>query len=248
MKFKTAADAVWKRLQASKGKRRCGFWVAVLPASLAVAIVAFALEEPKPLRPTAPRRFWIRRTDLARLHRAYWLVVALAALMNLARFSQAFLLLRAGNVGLSVAFIPSVLIAMNAFYAVSAYPFGSLSDRLPRRRVVVLGAALLLAANLVLAAAQHVPAVFLGAALWGLHLGATQGLLSALVADSCPDNLRGTAFGIFNLVKGAALLLASIVAGWLWVRLGPSSTFIAGATFAGFSLMGITAWALTKGA
>jgi MFS family permease len=234
-------------MMASGNQIRSVFWFAVIPAFIAVALVAFAVKEPKPIPSTAPTRFLIHRTDLARLHRRYWLIVSLAAVMNLARFSQAFLLLRAANVGLSVAFIPSVLMAMNLFYAVSAYPFGVLSDKISRLPLIVLGTAFLIAANAVLATAQGISAAFLGAVLWGLHMGATEGLFSALVADSCPEDLRGTAFGIFNLASGTALLLASMLAGWLWAALGPSSTFTAGAIFAGISLIGIiTAWAPKK--
>jgi MFS family permease len=225
---------------------RLVFWIAVAPAFIAVALVAFGVQEPKPSRPTAQMRLLFRRTDLARLHRRYWFVVALAAVLSLARFSQAFLLLRAENVGLAVPFIPSVVLVMNIVYASSAYPFGALSDKVPRLTLLVFGIVFLIAANIVLAGAQNILAVFFGAVLWGLHMGASEGLLSALVADSCPEVLRGTAFGIFNLASGTALLLASIVAGWLWAALGPSSTFIAGAIFAGLSLMGIATWAPRK--
>ena len=225
---------------------RLVFWIAVAPAFIAVALVAFGVQEPKPSRPTAQMRLLFRRTDLARLHRRYWFVVALAAVLSLARFSQASLLLRAENVGLAVPFIPSVVLVMNIVYASSAYPFGALSDKVARLTLLAFGIVFLIAANIVLAGAQNILAVFFGAVLWGLHMGASEGLLSALVADSCPEDLRGTAFGIFNLASGTALLLASIAAGWLWAALGPSSTFIAGAIFAGLSLMGIATWAPRK--
>jgi MFS family permease len=221
---------------------RSVFWVAVVPAFVAVAIVAFGVEEPKPGGPTVQRRSLIRRTELVRLHRRYWFLVALAVVLNLARFSQAFLILRAENAGLALALLPSVLMVMNIVYAVGAYPFGVLADNISRLTLLVFGIAFLIAANVVLAAAQGIPAVFFGAMLWGLHMAATEGLLSTLVADTCPEDLRGTAFGIFNLASGTALLIASVVAGWLWAVLGPWSAFMTGAIFAGLSLIGITFW------
>ena len=231
-------------MMATGNQFRSVFWIAMAPAFIAVALVAFCVPEPKANRPTSQAGPLFRRKDLARLDRRYWLIVALAALLNLARFSQAFLLIRAQNLGLATAFIPSVLIVMNIVYAFSAYPFGALSDRMARRRLLGLGLIFLIAANLVLAGAQNIVAVYFGTVLWGLHMGATEGLLSAVVADSCPEDLRGTAFGIFNLSSGIALLLANVVAGWLWGTLGPGSTFIAGTVFAGLCLVGtIAAWA-----
>jgi MFS family permease len=233
-------------MMATGNQFRSVFWIAVAPAFIAVALVAFCVPELKASRPSSQTRPLFRRTDLARFDRRYWLIVALAALLNLARFSQAFLLIRAQNVGLPVAFIPSVLIVLNIVYAFSAYPFGALSDRIARPRLLALGIIFLIGANLVLAGAQNVVAVYFGTVLWGLHMGATEGPLSALVADSCPEDLRGTAFGILNLSSGTTLLLASVVAGWLWGTLGPGSTFIAGAVFAGLSLAGTAAWVLRR--
>jgi len=159
-------------------------------------------------------------------------VLATVAVFTLARFSEAFLILRASDAGLPVAWAPAVMVAMNVVYALAAYPLGALADRADRRLLLGLGVVLLAAADLVLALAGSWPVIFAGAALWGLHIGATQGLLSAMVADAAPADLRGSAFGAFNLVQGFVLLLANALAGALWDMAGPSATFLAGAGFA----------------
>lgn len=218
---------------------RLVFWVAVVPAFLAVALIIFGVREPELPPRLAEQKFPIQRAEIARLDARYWLVVAFATALTLARFSEAFLLLRAASVGLAVTYAPLVLIAMNVVYAASAYPLGRLADRANRRTLLAAGIGVLVAADLVLAFADSVPVVFAGVALWGLHMGATQGLLSALVADAAPADLRGTAFGLFNLVTGAALLAASIIAGALWTVIGPSMTFVAGASFSAIALAGL---------
>ena len=221
---------------------RLVFWIAVLPALAAVAVILFGVREP-PDRPRPPerRRFPLRRAELARLPAAYWRTLAVVAVFTLARFSEAFLVLRASERGLSVAWVPMVLVAMNVVYAVGAYPLGRLADRMDRRKLLALGVALLVAADVVLAFAPSWPVVLAGAGLWGLHMAATQGLLSAMVADAAPDDMRGSAFGAFNLVQGLALLLASVVAGILWTAVGPAGTFLAGAGFAFLALLA-TRW------
>jgi MFS family permease len=173
---------------------------------------------------------------------SYWLIVLLGAVFTLARFSEAFLVLRAQNVGRELGFVPLVLIVMNVVYATAAYPAGVAADHMSRWTLLLLGLAMLVLADLLLALAATPWQVLAGAALWGLHMGFTQGLLSKLVADNAPAELRGTAFGIFNLVGGVALLLASVVAGSLWEFVGPSATFIAGAVFAVITAMGILAY------
>ncbi|MGZ9272305.1 MAG: MFS transporter, partial [Candidatus Binatia bacterium] len=207
-------------------------WVGVVPAFIAVALLALAVREPpsdsRPTNKAAPIMF----ADIRRLESGFWLIVLLGAVFTLARFSEAFLVLRAQNVGLELAFVPLVLVAMNVVYAVAAYPAGIAADRLSRWTLLLFGLALLMFADLVLALAQTPWQVFAGAALWGLHMGLTQGLLAKLVADSAPAELRGSAFGIFNLVSGVAMLLASVIAGALWQLAGPSATFVAGALFA----------------
>jgi MFS family permease len=214
------------------------FWMAVFPAAVAVAIIVVAVREPDAGPVTHERRFPIRRDEIDRLPSRYWMVVAFGAVLTLARFSEAFLLLRAENVGLARAYVPVVLIVMNAFYAASAYPFGRMSDR-ARRKVLVGGILCLIVADLVLAAADRVWMVLAGAAVWGIHMGATQGLLTAVVAEAAPADLRGTAFGLFNLVTGGALLAASMLAGWLWMKFGPQTTFEAGAGFSIAALFGL---------
>jgi len=217
------------------------FWTAVLPAVISVAFVVFGVQEPETHAAGGNRRFPLQRQEIGRLGLKFWLVVAFAAILTLARFSEAFLLLRAANVGLAVAYVPVVLIVMNVIYSVSAYPFGRLSDRLNRGSLLAAGIGFLIAADLVLAAANAVWPVLIGAMLWGLHMGATQGLLTTIVAATAPADLRATAFGLFNLVTGGALLLASVLAGFLWTIYGPAVTFLAGAVFSTVALIGLVA-------
>jgi MFS family permease len=173
------------------------------------------------------------------LQRHYWLIVALGALLTLARFSEAFLILRAQDLGLVLALVPAVLVVMNLVYTAVSFPAGVAADRGGQRALLFWGLAALIAADLVLGAGAGLAAVFAGAALWGVHMGLTQGLLSKLVADAAPAELRGTAFGVFHLVSGAALLAASVLAGWLWSAYGASSTFYAGAAFTALALAGL---------
>ena len=218
---------------------RTVFWFAVIPGFLALGLLLFAVCEPE--RPEGLRkvRFPLSREELGHLGSAYWLVVAVATVFTLARFSAAFLILKAQGSGLPLALIPMVLIVMNLVYAIAAYPAGVLSDRTNRLAVLSLGLVLLIAADLVLARSSGLAGVAIGVALWGLHMGVTQGLLSTLVADTAPPELRGTAYGVFNLLTGLALLLASVLAGALWDGIGPEATFLAGAGFAALALLGL---------
>jgi MFS family permease len=218
---------------------RLVFWIAVIPAILSVSIVLYGVQEPDVARSTEPRPFPIQRSELERLDATYWWLVGTATILTLGRFSEAFLLLAANHVGLALALIPGVLVTMNVVYAASAYPFGLLSDAVSRRMLQVLGVAFLIAADIVLASAGAAWQVFVGVVFWGLHMGATQGLLSTLVVDAAPADLRGTALGMYNLITGGALLAASALAGWLWTEFGPAVSFTAGAVFAGIALLGI---------
>jgi MFS family permease len=218
---------------------RTVFWWAVLPAFLAVALIAFAVREPPRAADAPPVRLPLSRRELARLPRRYWSVVLLASVFTLARFSEAFLILRAQGAGLSVTWVPLVLVVMNVVYALAAYPAGALSDRIGRFGLLAAGLVVLIIADLVLAWAPGLPAIALGVVLWGLHMALTQGLLAALVADSAPADLRGTAFGVFNLVSGVALLVASVLAGALWDSIGAPATFVAGAGLATATLIGL---------
>lgn len=214
-------------------------WVAVIPGFLAVLLLVMGVSEPdSPKRATSPRNH-LTVADAARLPLRYWLVVALGAVFALARFSEAFLILRAQDVGLAIGYVPAIMIVMNIVYSTLAYPAGAAADRLSPRTLLISGIGVLVVADLVLAAAASPLIVFLGAAIWGLHMALTQGLLSKLVADTAPSELRGTAFGIFNLVSGGALLLASVIAGALWSAFGASATFFAGASFAAIAAMGL---------
>lgn len=210
---------------------RAVFWIAVIPAIAAVLLVLFAVEEPE-VGADAPAREPPRLADLKRLDRAYWAVVGVGVLFTLARFSEAFLILKASAEGLPLWLAPAVLVVMNLVYSAAAYPAGIVSDRIGTRGLLLASLAVLAAADLLLALAPGLAAAFAAIALWGLHMGLSQGLLSRLVADRSPAALRGSAFGLFNLAAGAAMLAASVTAGLLWDRVGPSATFIAGAAFA----------------
>lgn len=215
------------------------FWIAVIPAFLSFALITIAVKEPE--RSAARRRINMPLSgrELKQLGAPYWWIVAIGTVFTLARFSEAFLVLRAQSVGLSLALVPAVLVIMNITYALSAYPIGALSDRMDRMTILIIGLVMLLVADVVLALATGIMGVAIGAALWGLHMGFTQGLLAALVADTAPAELRGTAYGVFNLVSGLALLLASVVAGTLWDVAGPQGTFLAGAALTVLTVIGL---------
>lgn len=215
---------------------RAVFAVAILPAFLAVALLVFGVREPDRPAPSSSGQP-LRRENLRQLSRTYWWVVGIGALFTLARFSEAFLVVRVLDGGLPVAFTPLVLVGMNVVYALAAYPFGRLSDRVSHARLLALGLIVLIAADLVLASSTHLLALAAGIALWGLHMGMTQGLLARMVADSAPAVLRGTAFGLFNLVSGLTMLLASVLAGLLWETQGAEWTFAAGAVMAALALV-----------
>lgn len=211
------------------------FWVAVVPAFISVAVVVFAVNEP----PRKDRQPISTSADFSRIDAlggAFWLIIAVAAIFTLARFSEAFLVLRAQSLGLPVVLIPAVLVVMNIAYGLSAFPVGALSDRMDRMTMLIVGVSVLIVADLVLARGTGVAVLAIGVGLWGLHMGFTQGLFAALVADTAPIDRRGTAFGLFNLISGLAQLAASIIAGTLWDMLGPDSTFFAGAALATLAL------------
>lgn len=223
------------------GDIRLVFWLSVPPAFIAVALLAVGVEESAAAATARPPRTPIRRAELAQLTRAFWMVVGLGAVLTLARFSEAFLVLRAADTGLPTTLVPLVLVVMSLAYTLSAYPAGALSDRMDRTHLLAVGMAVLVAADVVLALSGGIAATLVGVALWGLHMGLTQGLLAAMVADTAPEQLRGTAFGLFNLVGGGALLVASVVAGALWDAAGPAATFWAGAGFTVAALGGVLA-------
>jgi MFS family permease len=204
------------------------FWVAVIPGMMAVALLVVGVKEPE-RRQTVTRTNPIRWDNLRRLDSAYWWVVGIGFAFTLARFSEAFLLLRAEHGGIPVTFVPLVMVAMNVVYAVSAYPFGKLSDTMNHRKLLIWGLIVLITADVVLAIDDHRETVILGVILWGLHMGMTQGLLASMIAEVSPVDLRGTAYGFFNLACGLALLIASVLAGIVWEELGARFTFYMGA-------------------
>jgi MFS family permease len=225
---------------------RAVFWWAVVPAALAVLLIIVGVREPDGVKGTARPGWPLRKEDLLRLSPAFWIVVTVGVMFTLARFSQAFLVLKAQAEGLPLALIPLVFVLMNLVYAATATPAGILSDRIGRVKLLSCGLGSLFIADLTLAFVPGLGGLFVGVGLWGLHLGFSQGLLSALVADTAPEDLRGTAFGLFNLVSGGALLIASVLAGWLWQSFGATSTFLAGAVFSGLAvLIMFVAWKAT---
>ena len=214
-------------------------WIAVLPAFIAVFLLIVGVHEAESLDHAAAHRNLLTLNNAKRLRLRYWLVVALGAVFTLARFSEAFLILRAQDVGLAIGYVPVIMIVMNVVYSIFAYPAGAAADRISARTLLLMGLGILVIADIVLAIAASPGIALLGSAFWGLHMALTQGLLSKLVADTAPADLRGTAFGIFNLFSGGALLLASIIAGSLWSTFGASATFIAGASFAALAAIGL---------
>ena len=219
---------------------RAVFWVAGIPGLMAVGLLVFGVREPTQQK-SGLRSNPIRRENLKRLDARYWSVVGIGAVFTLARFSEAFLVLRAQQSGVPVAFVPLVMVTMNMIYAASAYPFGKLSDRMSHRKLLALGLIVLIVADVILASSNHWWVVLVGVALWGVHMGMTQGLLAAMVANTAPAELRGTAYGFFNLLSGVAMLLASGIAGVLWAKFGAPFTFYAGATFCAIALAAL-AW------
>ena len=215
------------------------FWIAVIPAFLSLALIIVAVREPDRPKDLRVVRMPLSRGELSQLGRPFWWVVAIATVFSLARFSEAFLVLRAQSIGVPLMLVPAVLVVMNIAYSLSAFPIGTLSDRVGRVTLLVLGLLLLLSANLVLAFTAGIVGLACGVVLWGLHMGFTQGILAALVADTAPAELRGTAFGMFNLVTGLALLAASVIAGALWDQVGPQGTFLAGAALTLLTLAGL---------
>jgi MFS family permease len=208
---------------------RTVLWFSVVPAFIAIGLIAFGIDEPGHTPARRVFRSPLHWRSLREFPARYWFIVIIGAAFTLARFSEAFLVLRAQQTGLDLAWIPGVMVVMSLAYSLSAYPVGILSDRLDRRFLLALGMALLIAADLVLGMGHSVMSVLAGVAVWGLHMGFTQGILAAMVSETAPSTLRGTAFGVFNLACGLCMLLASALAGWLWDRFGASTTFLAGA-------------------
>ena len=212
-------------MAASGDDFRLVFWIAMIPAVIAIAVVLFGIKERRRVVVAGAPRLQLRMSELARFPSPFWWAVMIAGLLSLARFSYAFLVLKAHHIGVDAAFVPIMLVVMHLVYAAAAYPFGVLADRTDRRLQLVLGAGVLICADLVLAGASAFWMAALGAALWGLQMAITQGLLSASVADAAPEALRGTAFGIYELAVGLATFVASSAAGALWMLGGPAVTF-----------------------
>lgn len=211
---------------------RAVFWIAAIPAAISVLCVVFGVEDRAPVPDQDEARPPIRMMDISKFERPFWIIAGVGFVFTLARFSEAFLILKANAGGLPLMWAPLVLVVMNVVYALGAYPAGALSDRAPAGALLLFGVILLIGADLALALTTGLGGAFLGIVLWGAHMAATQGLFAKLVADRAPATLRGSAFGVFNLVTGAAMLFASVLAGLLWTMIGPQATFFAGAGFA----------------
>jgi MFS family permease len=211
---------------------RLVFWIALIPAYLSIVVLLVTVTELPGNQDRSEGRLALSRAALASLPAPFWWVIGIAGLLSLARFSSAFLILKAHNVGVDVAFVPMVLVVMYLVYSLTAYPFGILADHIDRRLQLAIGTLVLIGADLILAAANGIWLTALGVALWGLQLGVTQGLLGAAVADTAPPRLRGTAFGIFDVAIGVATFAASGGAGLLWMAGGPDAAFLASACFA----------------
>lgn len=229
-------------MAASSDNFRLVFWLALIPGLLSVAILITVVREPRKIEPSTPAPP-LRLNELRGLGALFWGVVSVGTLLTLARFSEAFLILRARDEGLPLMLAPLVLVVMNVVYALTAYPAGALSDRMSKQAILLGGFAVLIMSDLILALSFHLWSVMTGIALWGLHMGLTQGLLASLVADAAPDEKRGSAFGVFHLITGIALLAASLLAGGFWAWIGPSATFAAGA---GFTVLGLIGGLLVK--
>jgi MFS family permease len=218
---------------------RLVFWLAVIPGLVSVVILVIAVREPKHDDPAGLAKAPIRVQDISRFNILFWGVVAVGSVLTFARFSEAFLILRAQTAALPLALAPVVLVVMNVVYSAAAYPMGALSDHIDRRIMLAASFVPLIVADLVLGFAPGIWVVMLGVALWGLHMAMSQGLLAALVADTTPPALRGTGFGLFNFASGIALLAGNLVAGALWQTVGPTATFVAGAALTAIALIGV---------
>jgi MFS family permease len=218
---------------------RTVFWVATMPAMAAVAVLVIFVREPAERAAPANRSTQIHWRELRQLRGAFWFVVAIGAVFSLARFSEAFLVLRADNVGLAKNWTPLALAVMNVAYVTSAYPFGRLSDRVDRVLLLIGGSVVLVVSDLILALGERLSVILIGIGLWGIHMGMTYGLLAAMVADTAPADLRGSAFGVFNFVSGIAMLISSVMAGALWQWYGPRWTFLVGASLAAAAVFGL---------
>ena len=213
------------------------FWCALIPGLICLALIVFEVKAPE--APVKKRVNPLTKAAMKLLPKGFWALIAMSALFSLARFSNAFIVLRAADCGIAVALVPLVMVAMNAVFAFSSYPFGKLADRMKPTELLIAGVALLAASDAVLGLATGPWAILAGVALWGLHLGATQGIFSMLIAHLAPAELRGTAFGLYNLVSGGALLITGALAGLLSDAWGFGAPFFAGLVFSALTLVAL---------
>ena len=217
------------------------FWIAAIPAFIAVALLIFGIREPEtpPKRPLARSKGFPRFADAGKLNATVWIVIAVASILTMARFREAFLLLKAQEAGFAAAWVPITMVVMPAVYGLTAYPVGALSDRLGRKGLLAASLGFLIVADLVIAQSTTIYPFLAGIVLWGLHMGFSQGILATLIADTAPGHLKGTAFGMFNVITGLVMLVGNIGAGWLWESYGSSATFLAGAILSAVALLSL---------
>jgi MFS family permease len=213
---------------------RAVFWIAIIPAAISFLLAWLALREPE--QHLAPPKRSPLFAGFRQLDAETKRLLKVGFLFTLARFSEAFLILKGIDIGLSEAMSPLTLAIFNLAYVVLAYPAGALSDRMRPRTILIVGIIVLIVGNVVLAETTSFAGLVLGTGLWGAHMALTQGIFARMIADSAPDELRATSFGAFWFVTGIASLLASLGAGWLWDRQGASATFLTSAMIAGVAL------------
>jgi len=213
---------------------RAVFWIAIIPAAISFLLAWLALREPE--RRVAPQKKPALFAGFRELNKDTKRLLQVGFLFTLARFSEAFLILKGIDIGLSEALSPLTLAIFNLVYVALAYPAGALSDRMSPRSILMAGMLVLIAGNAVLAETSSFLGLVLGTALWGAHMALTQGIFARMIADSAPQELRATSFGAFYFVSGIAGLLASLGAGWLWDERGSSATFLTSAGIAAVAL------------
>ena len=221
---------------------RLVFWLAVIPGIIAVMFLVFGVKEPRQQQ-NQQRVNPLNRSALSSLGSNYWWLLLAVLIFNLGNSSDAFLLLKAQQVGIPAAFIPLTLVVQNLTYALFAYPLGRLSDRISRRQLLIGGWLIYALVYGGLALVDRAPQFWGLLAVYGVHLAMTQGTITALVADLVPANLRGTAFGFLNLAVGVALFPASLLAGLLWQQLGSGVAF---AVSSGLALIAICLLAIVS--
>ncbi len=215
--------------------------IGVVPAVLAVIILQVMVQERRRPgrtgvgRATSPGS----RPSTGSLGLRFKLYLAVLAIFTLGNSSDFFVILRAQNVQVPLVQVVAMLVLQNVTYALVALPMGNLSDRIGRRRVIVIGWTLYAAVYLGFAAVSAIWQIWLLFAVYGLYYGIVEGAARAFVADLVPAGRRGTAYGLYHGVVGLTLLPASVIAGWLWSTAGPAAPFYLGAGLAFLAMLAL---------